>query len=71
MERESKELATRRTDGLLVTLWWVKNTIDTYVTVLDIKQEPPVEHTIDVAPGVSPNEVFEHPFRYLPVESQA
>lgn len=71
LQPESKELAIRKNDGLTVTLWWVKNTLATYVTVLDTKVEPPVEHMIDVVPPAKPNDVFEHPFRYLPVESQS
>lgn len=68
---ETKELDSRRNDGLTVTLWWVKNTLDTFVTVLDINQEPPVEHHIDVPKGVMPHSVYQHPMRYLPADPSA
>lgn len=62
---ETKELDQRKNDGLTVTLWWVKNTMDTFVTVLDTKTTPPVEHHIDVPHGVLPHAVYQHPMRYL------
>jgi hypothetical protein len=63
---ETKELDSRRNNGLTVTLWWVKNTMQTFVTVLDTNPTPPVEHHIDVPEGVAPHQVYEHPMTYLP-----
>lgn len=68
---ETKELDSRRNDGMTVTLWWVKNTMDTFVTVLDSKQSPPIEHHIDVPKGVLPHAVYQHPMAYLPEEPRA
>lgn len=67
MERpdELKELAHRCGDNLMVTLWWVRGTLDTYVEVIDLKTEPPTVHEIPVHPPASANEVFKHPFRYI------
>ena len=62
---ETKEIDQRKNNGLTVTLWWVKNTMDTFVTVVDFNQEPPVSHYIDVPEGVLPHHVFEHPMAYL------
>lgn len=70
-EFETKELSRRKNDGLTVTLWWVKHTMDTFVTVLDTNQEPPVEHTIDVPKGVLPHTVYKHPMAYLPQDPKA
>lgn len=63
---ETKELDQRKNDGLTVTLWWVKNTMETFVTVLDTKTTPPTEQHIDVPEGVLPHHVYAHPMRYLP-----
>ncbi|HYG84577.1 MAG TPA: hypothetical protein VD907_06925 [Verrucomicrobiae bacterium] len=68
---ETKELDSRQNDGLTVTLWWVKNTMDTFVTVLDTKTQPPVEHHIDVPKGVLPHAVYYHPMAYLPEDPKA
>jgi len=62
---ETKELDSRRNNGLTVTLWWVKNTLETFVTVLDTTQTPPVEHHIDVPEGVAAHQVYQHPMAYL------
>lgn len=62
---ETKELDSRKNDRLTVTLWWVKGTMDTFVTVLDMNQTPPVEHHIEVPEGVLPHEVYAHPMVYL------
>lgn len=63
---ELTELAQRKGDGLLVTLWWVKDTLDTYVEVVDLKTQPPTVTEIPVHAPASPNDVFTHPFRYIP-----
>lgn len=63
---ETKELDQRRNNGLTVTLWWVKNTMQTFVTVLDTNPTPPVEHHIEVPEGVLAHEVYQHPMAYLP-----
>jgi hypothetical protein len=69
MEREPlvelTELAQRRGDSMLVTLWWVKGTLETYVEVVDLKTQPPTVTEVPVQPPTSPNEVFTHPFRYM------
>lgn len=62
---ETKELDQRKSDRLTVTLWWVKGTMDTFVTVLDTNSTPPVEHHIEVPDGTMPHDVYEHPFAYL------
>jgi hypothetical protein len=58
---ETQELDQRRSNCLTVTLWWVKGTMETFVTVLDTKQNPPVEHHIEVPEGENPYHVFHHP----------
>lgn len=60
---EAKELSRRRTDGLEVVLWWVKGTISTYVEVTDHKTGADTFY-ITTPDGVSPNEVFNHPFAW-------
>lgn len=62
---ETKELDQRQADKLTVTLWWVKGTMDTFVTVLDTRTTPPEEFHIDVPKGVLPHAVFQHPFAYM------
>jgi hypothetical protein len=62
---ETKELDSRQNSGLTITLWWVRNTMQTFVTVLDANQTPPVEHHIDVPEGVDPYKVYQHPMTYL------
>lgn len=59
-----EELASRHSDKLTVTLWWVKGTIDTFVEVVDAKTEPPTLERIPVPIGSSPNDVFNHPYAY-------
>lgn len=68
---ETKELDRRQNDGLTVTLWWVTNTMETFVTVLDTKEQPPVEHHIEIPKGVLPHTVYQHPMIYLPEEPRA
>lgn len=65
---ETVELDQRRSDRLTVTLWWVRDTLETFVTVLDTGPEPPVEHMIDVPEGVLPMAVFVHPFSFIPAD---
>jgi len=60
---KTEELASRQNDGLNVALHWIVGSTITYVEIEDVKQ-----NTIDkiyTPEGVSPNEVFNHPFRYL------
>lgn len=64
---ETKELDSRRNCGLTITLWWVKNTMQTFVTVLDVNQNPPVEHYIEVPEGANPHDIFYHPMGFLEV----
>lgn len=63
---ELKELASRKGDSLLVTLWWVKGTLDTYVEIVDLKTQPPTVTEVPVVAPATPNEVYNHPFRYIP-----
>lgn len=63
---ELVELGQRRGDSMLVTLWWVKGTLDTYVELVDLKTQPPSVTEIPVQAPASPNDVFNHPFRYIP-----
>lgn len=65
---ELTELAQRRGNGLLVTLWWVKGTLDTYVEVVDLKEQPPTVLEIPVQRGANPNDVFTHPYRFIASE---
>lgn len=69
MEREPlvelTELDSRKGDGLLVTLWWVKGTLDTYVEIVDLKTQPPTVTEVPVLAPATPNEVYAHPFRYI------
>lgn len=62
---ELTELNQRRADAMLVTLWWVKGTLETYVEVVDLKTQPPTVTEIPVHPPATPNDVFMHPFRYI------
>lgn len=62
---ETKELDQRKSDRLTVTLWWVKGTMETFVTVLDTRSTPPVEHHIDTPEGIEPHEVYAHPFAFI------
>lgn len=68
---ETKELDSRKANKLTVTLWWVKGTMDTFVTVLDTEPDPPVEHVIDVPKGILPHAVYKHPMAYLPQDPKA
>lgn len=59
---EAIELDQRQANALTVTLWWVRDTLDTYVTVLDRNEGQTA--FIPVPEGVAPNQVFTHPFAY-------
>lgn len=61
---ELVELDQRRADRMLITLWWVKDTLHTYVEVVDLKTEPPTVTEIPVEAPATAHQVFEHPFRY-------
>lgn len=65
LQPELKELAHRKADAHLITLWWVRGTLDTYVEVIDTEQQPPVVYELPVRPPASPNDVFKHPFAYM------
>jgi len=66
----NRELSRRLTQhGYEITLWWVRGTIHTFVTIDDCRElesgqrEP---RQIVVTPeGESPNQVFKHPFAYI------
>ena len=59
---ETVELDQRHSNALTVTLWWVKGTIDTYVTVVDANDGQTA--FIAVPEGVAPHQVYNHPFAY-------
>lgn len=62
-------LSERVTDKLAVTLWWLKGTLDTFVTVDDNSVEPPAHHLVEVPEGINPNRVFRAPFAYMEYRS--
>jgi hypothetical protein len=57
------DLSERKSDAMVVILWWVKDTLETYVTVDDTAKTGNY-HVIPTPPGVSANDVFYHPFAY-------
>lgn len=59
-------LRDRFSDRLEVTLWWVRDTLETFVEVTDYKTEPPTNTIVPVPEGTSANMVFDHPFAYAP-----
>jgi hypothetical protein len=59
---EWAELDRRRANGIEVILHWVKDTIHTVVEVHD--HAKPEHFTVEVPEGVSPNEVYMHPYAY-------
>lgn len=59
---ELVDLSDRSNAGLEVILWWVRGTMDTYVTVEDEKLG--TFHHFPVPEGENANEVFYHPFAY-------
>lgn len=61
---ETKELDSRRVDRLKVTLWWVKGTMDTFVTVTDFDAQE--ETVIDIPEDKKPHEVYNHAMAYMP-----
>lgn len=62
---ELVDLSDRHADGLSVILWWVRGTLETYVTIEDYKiQGEPTTLFVPVPEGVSANNVFYHPFGY-------
>lgn len=62
-----QELAQRAFDGLDVRLHWEVGTINTAVEVLDGRTGS--HFIVDTPGGISPNEVFMHPFAYLANEN--
>lgn len=59
------DLSDRNGDGLQVILWWVRGTLETYVTVQDYKGEAsPTTLFVPVPEGTSANDVFYHPFGF-------
>jgi hypothetical protein len=74
MEREPlvelTELDSRKGDGLLVTLWWVKGTLDTYVEIVDLKTQPPTVTEVPVLAPATPNEVYNTHSDTLPTSQQ-
>lgn len=56
------DLSDRKSDGMTVILWWVKGTLETYVTVDDAREGV---FTVHPTPeGASANDVFYHPNGY-------
>lgn len=68
-EQETQELDSRMADRLKVTLWWVKGTMNTYVTVTDYDKQ--IELTVETPDGVLPHHVYKHPFVYMPADPEA
>ena len=60
-----RELDNRRGNGLNITLWWVKNTMQTFVTVEDAKGE---NFSFDVPSPDQAWNCFQHPMVYSPYE---
>lgn len=59
---EVRELDQRKSDRLTVTLWWVKGTIDTYVSIYDDRTKE-IDY-VGVPDGTAPQEVYNHPFAF-------
>jgi hypothetical protein len=57
------ELATRKNDGLTVSLEWDRDTGDTQLVVSDTRTA--IEVVLGV-PGAQAADAFRHPFRYVP-----
>jgi hypothetical protein len=64
-----EELALRESDGLSVSLLWVRTTNQVRVHVYDDKRAQRFQ--VDVAPGQSPMDVFHHPYAYAPPSGTA
>lgn len=64
LEPEVLDLDSRMADRLKVTLWWVKGTMNTYVTVTDFDNHE--ETVIDIPEGRKPHEVYYHAMAYMP-----
>lgn len=64
---ELVDLADRSNAGLEIVLWWVRDTLDTYVTVEDSKLNS--FHHFPVPEGENPMEVFHHPFSFKELEN--
>ena len=62
---ELQELDQRRSDEHIITLWWVKNTLHTYVEVMNMKTTPPTMTEIPVVAPATAADVFNHPFAHL------
>lgn len=60
-----RELAQRQSDKLLITLWWIENSMETYVTVEDQKTQPPEKHTIIVPNPNLALHRFYHPLPHI------
>lgn len=63
------ELDRRQGDGLTVILWWLENTLSTYVEVVDLKDEQ--HFYLETPEDATAREVFMHPFAYKAVEDRA
>lgn len=56
------DLMDRQSDRMNITLWWVKGTMATYVTVDD--RRTGVFFRVDTPEGERPIHVFEHPHSF-------
>lgn len=68
-EPEVLELDSRQNDKVRIALWWVKGTLDTYVTVTDYENQ--IEVVVDVPKGELPHAVYQHAMAYLPALPEA
>ena len=57
-----EELAFRESDGISVSLLWLRGTDDVHVVVRDRKRGHSFD--VEVRPSDSPMDVFRHPYAY-------
>lgn len=62
------ELNRRQADGLTVVLWWVENTLSTYVEVEDAKDGQ--RFIIETPEDAKASDVFMHPFAFKAAEDR-
>jgi hypothetical protein len=63
------ELASRESDGISVSLLWLRGTDRVHVAVRDGKRGHSFD--VDVRPSDSPMDVFHHPYAYSASETSA
>lgn len=64
---EVRELDQHSHNGITKTLWWVSNTLDTFVTVEDVKGH---NFTVDVPSPEKASHVFKHVMAYTDQPSE-